>query len=83
MSAFRVVAQYSTLSVFKQGACCLSRKPNLSSIQSRQFCVSRKNNAFKVLGIETSCDDTGVAIVDSERNLLGDALYNQMHIHLE
>jgi N6-L-threonylcarbamoyladenine synthase len=34
-----------------------------------------------VLGIETSCDETGVALYDSGRGLLGDALYSQVGIH--
>ena len=34
-----------------------------------------------VLGIETSCDETGVAVYDSERGLLGDALYSQVGLH--
>ncbi len=34
-----------------------------------------------VLGIETSCDETGVAIYDSERGLLADSLYSQIEIH--
>jgi N6-L-threonylcarbamoyladenine synthase len=34
-----------------------------------------------VLGIETSCDETGVAVYDSERGLLGDALYSQIGLH--
>ncbi len=34
-----------------------------------------------VLGIETSCDETGVALYDSERGLLGDALFSQVEIH--
>jgi len=37
----------------------------------------------RVLGIETSCDDTGVAIFDSEAGLLGDALYSQIETHRE
>ncbi len=36
-----------------------------------------------VLGIETSCDETGVALYDSERGLLGDALYSQVEMHAE
>ncbi len=36
-----------------------------------------------VLGIETSCDETGVAIYDSDRGLLADALYSQVDIHAE
>ena len=34
-----------------------------------------------VLGIETSCDETGVAIYDSEQGLLGHELYSQVEIH--
>jgi N6-L-threonylcarbamoyladenine synthase len=34
-----------------------------------------------VLGIETSCDETGVAIYNVERGLLGDALHSQVAMH--
>jgi N6-L-threonylcarbamoyladenine synthase len=34
-----------------------------------------------VLGIETSCDETGVAVYDGERGLLGEALYSQIGLH--
>lgn len=37
--------------------------------------------AMRVLGIETSCDETGVAIYDSERGLLGHALHSQVAMH--
>lgn len=33
---------------------------------------------MKVLGIESSCDDTGVAIYDTEQGLLGDLVYSQL-----
>ena len=36
-----------------------------------------------VLGIETSCDETGVAIYDSEAGLRSHALYSQVDIHAE
>lgn len=36
-----------------------------------------------VLGIETSCDETGIALYDSDRGLLADALYSQVEIHAE
>ncbi len=36
-----------------------------------------------VLGIETSCDETGVALYDSERGLLAHALYTQAALHAE
>ena len=35
------------------------------------------------LGIETSCDETGIALYDSERGLLADALYSQIELHAE
>jgi len=34
-----------------------------------------------ICGIETSCDDTGVAVYDCERGLLADRLYSQIEIH--
>lgn len=36
-----------------------------------------------VLGIETSCDETGVALYDSEKGLLAEALYSQIALHAE
>ena len=36
-----------------------------------------------VLGIETSCDETGVALYDSDRGLLGHALHSQTEMHAE
>jgi N6-L-threonylcarbamoyladenine synthase len=36
---------------------------------------------MRVLGIETSCDETGLAIYDSDRGLLAHALYSQAEIH--
>ena len=36
-----------------------------------------------VLGIETSCDETGLALYDSERGLLADELFSQQAIHSE
>lgn len=36
-----------------------------------------------VLGIETSCDETGIAIYDAEKGLIGEALYSQVDIHAD
>ena len=36
-----------------------------------------------VLGIETSCDETGVAVYDSVRGLLAHRLYSQTLLHAE
>ena len=38
---------------------------------------------MRVLGIETSCDETGVAIYDGEQGLLGHRLYSQVALHSE
>lgn len=38
---------------------------------------------MRVLGIETSCDETGVAIYDSEQGLLGHCLYSQVALHAQ
>jgi N6-L-threonylcarbamoyladenine synthase len=35
----------------------------------------------RVLGIETSCDETGVAVVDEREGLLAHALYSQVKLH--
>jgi N6-L-threonylcarbamoyladenine synthase len=34
-----------------------------------------------ILGVETSCDETGVALYDSERGLLAHALHSQVEMH--
>jgi N6-L-threonylcarbamoyladenine synthase len=34
-----------------------------------------------VLGLETSCDETGVALVDAERRVLAEALHSQLERH--
>jgi len=36
---------------------------------------------MRVLGIETSCDETGVAIYDAGQGLLSDVLYSQVAMH--
>jgi N6-L-threonylcarbamoyladenine synthase len=36
-----------------------------------------------VLGIETSCDETGVALYDTQDGLLGHVLYSQVALHAE
>jgi N6-L-threonylcarbamoyladenine synthase len=38
---------------------------------------------MKILGIETSCDETGVALYDSEQGLLSEQLYSQVALHAE
>ncbi len=38
---------------------------------------------MRILGIETSCDDTGVAVYDTELGLLGHRLYSQSGLHAD
>lgn len=38
---------------------------------------------MRVIGIETSCDETGIAIYDSEQGLLGHVLHSQVSLHQE
>lgn len=38
---------------------------------------------MRVLGIETSCDETGVAIYDDKQGLLAERLYSQIQLHAE
>ncbi|OOZ36676.1 tRNA (adenosine(37)-N6)-threonylcarbamoyltransferase complex transferase subunit TsaD, partial [Solemya elarraichensis gill symbiont] len=36
---------------------------------------------MKILGIETSCDETGVAIYDSNEGLIGNLVHSQIDVH--
>lgn len=38
---------------------------------------------MRVLGIETSCDETGIAIYDGDRGLLSHVLYSQIPLHAD
>ena len=38
---------------------------------------------MRVLGIETSCDETGIAVYDDEQGLLSHTLYSQVKLHAD
>jgi len=38
---------------------------------------------MKVLGIESSCDETGIALYDTEKGLLAEQLYSQIALHAQ
>ncbi|MCC5880088.1 MAG: tRNA (adenosine(37)-N6)-threonylcarbamoyltransferase complex transferase subunit TsaD, partial [Idiomarina sp.] len=38
---------------------------------------------MRVLGIETSCDETGIAVYDTELGLLSHELYSQVKLHAD
>lgn len=41
------------------------------------------NDPELILGIETSCDETGIALFHGKRGLLGHALYSQVDLHAQ
>ena len=43
----------------------------------------KQRERLRVIGIESSCDETGVAIYDSEKGLMADLLYSQIDLHKE
>ena len=46
------------------------------------FCLMRYDpRPMNVLGIETSCDETGVALFNTDQRLLADALHSQVDLH--
>ena len=38
---------------------------------------------MKILGIESSCDETGIAIYDTDQGLIADQLYSQIELHAQ
>lgn len=59
----------------------------LSRLPTTVFCrrgfqhFSRRCYSIKVLGIETSCDDTSAAIVTSDRQILSEVVQGQQDLH--
>ncbi|XP_075173858.1 tRNA N6-adenosine threonylcarbamoyltransferase, mitochondrial isoform X3 [Anomaloglossus baeobatrachus] len=53
-------------------------------LKRRTFSVNSLVNYQRVvLGIETSCDDTGAAVVDENGKILGEAIHSQKEVHLK
>ena len=57
----------------------------LGSEQAVSLCLLRAEQrlVMLVLGLETSCDETGVALYDTERGLLAHRVYSQIAVHAE
>src|SRR5437016_1617410 len=55
--------------VFCQGIYGLANSPSI------------ERETVKILGIETSCDDTGLAIYDSECGIIANRLHTQIDLH--
>ena len=47
----------------------------------RKLMGSHSGGPVVLLGIETSCDDTGAAVVDERGRVLGEGLYSQNEDH--
>ncbi|CAF1151503.1 unnamed protein product [Adineta ricciae] len=47
----------------------------------RRLSTHRFSHPLRILGIETSCDDTAAAVVDSERTILSEAYRTQLKYH--
>lgn len=74
---------YSKLSFYQRAVnelLMFCRNPNYR-VTSLRKCNTKRQRL--VLGIETSCDDTGAAVVDNDGNVLGDSLNSQLRIHVE
>lgn len=46
------------------------------------YCYASRHSKV-VLGIETSCDETGAAVVDEHGKVLGEGLHSQLDVHLQ
>jgi N6-L-threonylcarbamoyladenine synthase len=54
-----------------------------STVTNQPFAKQEKAPAGPVLGVETSCDETGVAVFDPARGLLAHTLYSQVRMHAD
>ncbi|XP_075036132.1 tRNA N6-adenosine threonylcarbamoyltransferase, mitochondrial isoform X2 [Mixophyes fleayi] len=58
-------------------------KTSLTIGKERVFLHDMVKCSRVVLGIETSCDDTGAAVVDENGKILGESLISQKEVHLK
>ena len=59
-------------------AVCKAKRPNLAGYWRSLMYYPRP---MQVLGLETSCDETGVALFDTERGIVAQALHSQIELH--
>ena len=55
---------------------------NIHDVQQRHLCTNKPQRPL-VLGIETSCDDTGAAVVSGDGRILGEAINSQTSLTVE
>lgn len=76
----------SSPTILSKPTATLDSMSGKGKISVRNLASTRCNfqlHHIKVLGIETSCDDTGAAIVTDQKQILSESLYNQGAIHNE
>lgn len=56
------------------------RLSSCSTIMERLRGKSPERNVI-IMGIESSCDDTGVAVINESGHVLGDAIHSQLQVH--
>src|SRR4051812_3714715 len=54
-----------------------------STVTNQPFAKREKAPTGPVLGVETSCDETGVAVFDPAKGLLAHTLYSQVRMHAD
>ncbi|KAL3700432.1 hypothetical protein R1sor_018454 [Riccia sorocarpa] len=69
----------ATRRVFVPGNLATRRSHSCSAASSSQPELSRRQDVL-VLGIETSCDDTGAAVVTTDGRILGEAIASQAEL---
>ncbi|CAG0881611.1 unnamed protein product [Darwinula stevensoni] len=61
----------------------LASMKTLMKILIRTAQPSRRASCATILGIESSCDDTGAAVVNEAKEILGEALHSQKQLHID
>lgn len=58
---------------------------NFHKLKEPIYCIFKRKSfsTFHILGIESSCDDTGAAIVNNHGSILGESLLSQQNTHLK
>ncbi|XP_030066440.1 tRNA N6-adenosine threonylcarbamoyltransferase, mitochondrial [Microcaecilia unicolor] len=83
----RQACLWQALLVSKAGRCCCRFEGHKTPWAAQRGKISFHSGACSltrvVLGIETSCDDTGAAVVDETGHVLGEALCSQKDVHLK
>jgi|EP00945_MAST-04E_sp_MAST-4E-sp1_P006047 tRNA threonylcarbamoyl adenosine modification protein TsaD len=69
------------MQTFSRGAGRFFDKNLSRCISRRGFTVAQTEGERLVLGIETSCDDTGIAVVNDRGEILAQALSSQWDVH--